>query len=241
MQRLQEQLDLQWDYLEARDARIHEVRESICEILDEIAAEKRESAAEIEHNLHEVSKEVERQTKAAERRDRLNKELDELMQTEEASKLADTKKLLADIDRQIEELKQKRAQARHEISELESVFGARKARITTQLDALPPQNPGFVATEQQLHAKLDKNNQELAATDEGVKEWKEVIAYLDKLDARMQGPPIQVVSALEEAVAWLTAKGTFVTSKHWGPLIVAIGHELEIVKEALEAIKNVDH
>ncbi|PRT55888.1 hypothetical protein B9G98_03508 [Wickerhamiella sorbophila] len=240
MQRLQEQLDLQWDYLEARDVRIHEVRKAIGEILSDMAIDKEQAAADIEHKLHEASIEAQRQNKVAERRTVLNKELDSLMQTNEASKLTEIKKSLADIDRQIVELKQKRAQARQELAELESVFGARKARITSQLDALPPHNANVVKDEQLLLTKLEETKSELEATNEGSRMWESVIKYLDALDTKMQGPPVQIVSALEEAVAWLTEKGTFAASKHWGPLIVAIGHELEIVKEALDAIKQVN-
>lgn len=236
MQRLQEQLDLQWDYLEARDTRVRQVRRKIIDIFGEMASEKRVAVAHTEVALHDAKKIAYQEEQSAARRSKLNKELDAVLESDEVKQLDEAKRTLLDIDKQIEELKQKRSATRQQVSELESVVGARKSRVVSQLEALPPLNSDIAPKLDSINRQLAVDNHELAAIDQGKELWQSVVKYLDELDARMDGPPIQIESALEEAAQWLAEKGAYVEQQHWGPLVIAIGHELEVVREALDAI-----
>lgn len=248
-ERFQNALDSQWDALEARDARIVGIRKHIGELLSELAEDKNEESKLLSKDIKTTRETIERSEKAAHKQSELKHRLDELDASDLPKEIAEISGRISSIDEEIKKLMQQREQLDSRVTDLKSIYSSRRAKFENSLHdinhAHQRQIANLPAARSGLNEKFNKREfieKELHAARQGEALWNQVCTTLANLDREIHGygksqlPQISFI--LDKAVQ--KTEGFLETAQDakWSILVVAIGHELQLLRETLDLVRK---
>lgn len=237
--RFQETLDAHADALSARDARVHQIRLQFGKLLKSLADQKQTELESTEDELEKVKAYNAKIDQTLKRQELAQEELNKIDESEEALSL---KTLASDIEEgeeMILTMQAKVAKLREKLVETENSVASKKARFQEYLKELKPKEKKDTTT---LDTQKTEIEREIEAATSGEELWAQACSILRDLDTQIEklGPEVSQghLAALENASRALDATIQCAKHNNWTPLIIAIGHEMEMIKATTEIVKD---
>lgn len=249
---IQELLDAQWDALEARDKNVKRIRKRLSESLDALASERTKE-------LHLIQKQVDTNKSITLKKQTIETELFNLksrLHAEQNSSVAlkskELKAKIEELDKAIAKLVAEKTNLEAELQESNSIVASRTCLL---VDAIAHIEKGLSSSNQKSVERLQQESRtqeqklkslsaDVEAATAGKLLWDEVRNELTKLDGEIKGfkksqiPQISfVLSQRSEFIEQCLEKAS---QNGWSPLVVAIGHELQILHDTSAALYDVE-
>lgn len=249
--KFQDTLDSQWDALESRDTRIIGVRKHLGELLSELAGQKRDELQAIDSHISQTNITISKAEAAAAKQSSLQKSLAELENSELPKKLNEIETKICAIDDEIKRLSKQKEELTLHRNELKSIHSSRTAKFENSLRDLNQIHQLYISKLPKLRERRDisqsKRNgvvMELNAATDGRKLWDQVCSALAIIDDEVRGcgrsqlPQISFI--LDKGVQELQGHLETAEREKWSVLVLAIVHELQLLRETLKAVKQYD-
>lgn len=233
---LQALLDAQWDALAARSKHIRVIRRSLIECLTNLAELRRKDAQESFNEAEEL-KGLRRQF------DDWQSRYEEISSRLNDIRTGDISQMLSSTRRELAEVENRRIKLAEKERELSSVLASRCApleEVEHQLYSNKPCAPvDFEERLSLLESARAAAEKEAAAAIDGSTLWQTVCCELSDLDESIKTIALdQVPFIITQKISVLTDLCNQASASKWHVLVVAIGHELVILNQAAEAIRE---
>uniref|UniRef100_A0A060T6I9 ARAD1B12562p n=1 Tax=Blastobotrys adeninivorans TaxID=409370 RepID=A0A060T6I9_BLAAD len=255
-QRLQMLLDKQWDALSVSGTPKH-TRKLIESTMNELLDTQKELVECYDSELT-IKREWLDKTKVIQ--DKIVRLQQEITSIESDSELAKEVHLLqteqteindeiAKLEFRLKTLLSRKQEISKRLLYLKSTVESKSSSYHHELQSLkPPEDTEVEAYERQVDAIRDhvtSTEQEVQALSDGLVVWRDVCQEVGELEANLvsclkASDPSRAKSMIEATIGRVQEKLDLATKYNWSLLVVAIGHELQALKRALELLKQND-
>lgn len=249
---IQKLLDAQWDALEARDKSVRQIRKRLSESLKALSAERIKE-------LHQVQQQVDTNRSIILKKQSDEAELSNLRSKWSAEQNCSFALKSKELTSKIEELNEtiallqnERAKLEIELRESDSVVASRTCLLVDAIEELEkglasPNQKTIQTLQEELRTQEEKTKSLIAdseAAAAGKLLWDEVQKELETLDGEIKGykrSQIPQISFVLSRVSESIEKSLEIASENgWTPLVVAIGHELQVLHETSAALYDAE-